>query len=105
MRRWEDGEVIGCTRLFPEFREHFGSPYWVIHRAHFHKAMHELAVDLGVSIELACKVTSYDNHHPSITLENGSTIQADLVIAADGKLPGKFALGRDSCGLHRCEFN
>ncbi|KAJ5376229.1 hypothetical protein N7509_013115 [Penicillium cosmopolitanum] len=77
-RRWEYGKVIGRTRLFPAFREQFDAPYWVVHKVHFLEAMHKLAVDLGVSIELASKVTSYDVHHPSITLATGSIIHADL---------------------------
>jgi salicylate hydroxylase len=95
IRRWEDGKVIGRTRLFPVFREQFDAPYWVVHRAHFHEAMHELAVDLGVSIKLASKVTSYDVHHPSITLAEGSIIYSDLVIAADGTSPGQMSIGLD----------
>lgn len=94
MRRWEDGNIIGRTRLFPEFREQFDAPYWVVHRAHLHEVMHELAVDIGVSIQLASRVTSYDVHSPSITLPNGLIIPADIVIAADVSCPGDllFAL-------------
>lgn len=92
-RRWEYGKVIGRTRLFPAFREQFDAPYWVVHKVHFLEAMHKLAVDLGVSIELASKVTSYDVHHPSITLATGSIIHADLDIAADVMSPGQMSLG------------
>ncbi|KAJ5151590.1 hypothetical protein N7492_009885 [Penicillium capsulatum] len=83
VRRWQNGKIIGRTRLDPQFREQFGAPYWVIHRAHFHAAMHSLAIDLGVTVQLASKVASYDVHTPSITLADGSTILADLVVAAD----------------------
>ncbi|KAJ5577538.1 uncharacterized protein N7459_006502 [Penicillium hispanicum] len=84
MRRWEDGKVIGCTRLNPEFREQFDAPYWVIHRAHFHEAMHDLATDLGVVVHLSSRVIAYDAHTPSLTLEDGLHVSADLVVAADG---------------------
>jgi salicylate hydroxylase len=84
MRRWQNGKVIGRTRLDPEFKQEFDAPYWVIHRAHFHEAMHALAVDLGVTVNLASKVVSYDVDKPSISLENGSTVSADLIVAADG---------------------
>lgn len=94
IRRWENGKVIGRTLLYPEFREQFDAPYWVVHRAHFHEAMHELAVDLGVSVKLASKVISYNVDKPSIILENGSVIQSDLVIAADGMFTKKLSLGK-----------
>lgn len=84
MRRWENGKVIGRTRLDPEFKEQFDAPYWVIHRAHFHEAMHALAVDLGVTVNLASRVVSYDVERPSITLDNGSVVPTDLIVAADG---------------------
>ncbi|KAJ5691804.1 hypothetical protein N7462_001227 [Penicillium macrosclerotiorum] len=84
MRRWQTGDVIGRTRLDSQFREQFDAPYWVIHRAHFHEAMHELAMDLGVTVNLASKVVSYDVDTPSITLTDKSTVSADLVVAADG---------------------
>lgn len=84
MRRWQNGQIIGRTRLHPQFRQLFHGPYWVIHRAHFHQALHSLAVDLGVTVKLASKVVSYDVHGPGITLENGSSVSAELVVAADG---------------------
>lgn len=86
MRRWQNGKVIGRTRLDPEFKAEFDAPYWVIHRAHFHAAMHALAVDLGVTVNLASKIVLYDVERPSITLENGEIVSADLIVAADGKL-------------------
>lgn len=84
MRRWETGQVIGRTRLHPQFQQQFDAPYWVVHRVHFHQALHSLAVDLGVTVKLASKVFAYDVDAPSITLEDGSTFAADLVVAADG---------------------
>ncbi|KAJ5101263.1 hypothetical protein NUU61_003485 [Penicillium alfredii] len=97
MRRWQNGQVIGHTRLYPEFRENFDAPYWVIHRAHFHQAMHDLAVDLGVTVRLASKVVSYDVDEPSITLDDDSKVFADLVVAADGvnSTARKVVLGAD----------
>ncbi|KAH7393696.1 hypothetical protein BKA64DRAFT_676771 [Cadophora sp. MPI-SDFR-AT-0126] len=83
-RRWEDGKPIGLTKLVPNFRENFGAPYYVVHRADFHDAMHKLAVDLGVKIEVASKVVSYDPKTASVEVENGRRYSGDLVVAADG---------------------
>ncbi|KAJ5355468.1 uncharacterized protein N7496_012680, partial [Penicillium cataractarum] len=83
-RRWESGDVIGLTKLIPNFRETFGAPYYVIHRANFHTALHERALDLGVKVKLAARVVKYDAVEGSITLADGSSASADLIIAADG---------------------
>lgn len=84
-RRWENGAVIGLTKLVPEFQENFDAPYYVVHRAHFHDAMYQLALQLGVDVRINSKVVDYDAEAPSITIENGATHTADLVISADGE--------------------
>ncbi|GLI76939.1 hypothetical protein PoHVEF18_005221 [Penicillium ochrochloron] len=83
-RRWKSGAVIGLTKLIPNFRETFGAPYYVIHRANFHTALHERALDLGVSVKLAARVVKYDSQAGSITLADGTSASADLIVAADG---------------------
>lgn len=83
-RRWESGDVIGLTRLTPDFRNVFDAPYYVIHRADFHTALHQRALDLGVKVQLASRVTEYNPHGPSIHFENGTAVSADLIVAADG---------------------
>jgi salicylate hydroxylase len=84
-RRWEDGSVIGNTRLVPQFSENFGAPYYVIHRAHFHDALHRQALKLGVQVMINSRVEAYDPSKPSITLADGRSFGADLVVAADGR--------------------
>jgi salicylate hydroxylase len=85
-RRWEDGREIGRTALGKDFRENFKVPYYVVHRAHFHHALHQRALQLGVMIELNVRVVKYSEKSASVELANNSIIMADLVIAADGKL-------------------
>ncbi|KAF1983592.1 FAD/NAD(P)-binding domain-containing protein [Aulographum hederae CBS 113979] len=83
-RRWQSGKRIGYTKLVPDFQEKFNAPYYVIHRAHFHEAMHKRALEVGVEIEVDSKIVDYDFDRPSLTLENGSVHAADLIVAADG---------------------
>jgi salicylate hydroxylase len=85
-RRWENGDIIGYTKLIPGFRETFGGPYYVIHRADFHSAFYKRALDLGVRVKLASRVVDYDPQVPRITLEDGQSFEADLIVAADGQL-------------------
>jgi salicylate hydroxylase len=83
-RRWQNGKVIGYTKLVPEFRESFGASYSVVHRADFHDALHQRALQLGVDVRVCCKVVEYDLEAPMVKLSNGELISADLIIAADG---------------------
>lgn len=86
-RRWENGAVIGHTKLKPDFEAEFGAPYYVIHRAHFHDALHHRALDLGIEVKLNCRIESYDPAMPSITVSGGlETVTGDLIVAADGEL-------------------
>lgn len=90
-RRWVNGKAIGLTKLVPDFRSKYGAPYWVIHRAHFHQALHNLAVKLGAKITTACRVVDYDEKTPSVTLADGTQRTADLIVAADGRsCPSSF---------------
>jgi salicylate hydroxylase len=83
-RRWENGEPIGYTRLVPDFQDSFGSPYYVIHRAHFHSALCKLANSLGVEIITNSRVVSYDEDVPNVETMDGRIYTADLIVAADG---------------------
>ena len=84
-RRWQDGKVIGDTRLNPQFSDWFGAPYYVIHRAHLHDVLHQRAVQLGVPVKLNYKVVKYDLEAGSFSQRDGTTVHADLVVAADGE--------------------
>jgi salicylate hydroxylase len=95
IRRWENGDLIGWTQLIPDFRRSFGAPYYVIHRAHLHDALHKLAMELGVKVELASTVVDYDVDAPSLTLENGLVYHGDLVIGADGRVHNVPKLKRE----------
>jgi 2-polyprenyl-6-methoxyphenol hydroxylase-like FAD-dependent oxidoreductase len=46
--------------------------------------LHQLALKSGVEVKINCKVVDYDEWTPSVTLEDGTTLAADLIVAADG---------------------
>lgn len=83
-RRWQNGAVIGKTRLLPDFIDNFQAPYYVIHRADFHSALCRKANDMGIDIRLGARVVDYDPVLGSITLKDGTSHRGDLVVAADG---------------------
>ncbi|KAL7919622.1 hypothetical protein ACQKWADRAFT_315556 [Trichoderma austrokoningii] len=83
-RRWSNGNLIGYTKLQPDFRSSFGAPYYVVHRAHLHDALHQLALQLGVDVKVNHKVVEYNEESPCVKVEDGTVLSADLIVAADG---------------------
>ncbi len=84
IHRWLDGQLIAYTRIWPDFEERFGAPYFVIHRAHLHDILHRHAVKAGVNIRLSSRAVEYDVEGGSVTLDSGEIVRADLIVAADG---------------------
>lgn len=67
----------------------FPAPWQLIHRVDLHNALKDLAVSTTtkgtpVVISLKSRVISVDIDAPSLTLEDGTTHVADLIIGADG---------------------
>ncbi len=56
----------------------------LMHRVDLHEALKGAAVAQGVQISLASRVESVDPEEGSITLSNGQSMTADVVIGADG---------------------
>lgn len=81
-------EELGCYDHSHD-AEKFGQPLYYAHRVDLHESLKKMAVDSGgpgipVKIHLKSGVSSYNPNTPSITLQDGTIITADLVIAADG---------------------
>lgn len=60
------------------------SRYYSVKRADYQAVLHRAALAAGCTIRLGAKATSLDDCTPSLTLANGETLTADLIIAADG---------------------
>ncbi|KAG0650132.1 FAD-dependent monooxygenase 4 [Hyphodiscus hymeniophilus] len=96
-RRWQDGTKIAYTKLVPEFRENFDAPYYVVHRAHFHEALYQRALELGVAVIVNSKVDAYDAERATVLVMDGKSYTGDLVIAADGvKSLGRQAILKEN---------
>lgn len=85
-RRWQNGSAIGFTKLIPEFRAKYHGPYYVVHRAHFHDALHRRALDLGIEVKTAHRVVAFGDEEAYVMCEDGTKVSGDLIVAADGKL-------------------
>ena len=56
----------------------------MVHRAHFLDALYRLALSYGVNVRLNSQVSHIDFDTPSVAIRGQGTINADIVIAADG---------------------
>lgn len=83
VKHYEDGELLG-TIPTGNMATDYGAPYILVHRAILHTILHKHAVNAGAEVRLSSKVTQYDFPNASLTLQNGVTLNADLIIAADG---------------------
>jgi salicylate hydroxylase len=79
VRHWESGEVIAQQPLM-DMAGYIG------HRGDYHQAFLDRVAELGIPMHMGCAVTSYNEDDPSITLETGEVVKADIIVAADGKL-------------------
>ena len=84
-RRYNTGELVGFTRWEGVMEREYGAPYYHIHRADFHKLLYDLVAP-HVTILLGSAVVGCDPGpvSPSVTLDSGKVIRADLIIGADG---------------------
>lgn len=57
---------------------------WYVRRADAQKALYDAAAQLGVQFLFSARIASIHQSNPSITLDSGSMLHADLIIGADG---------------------
>lgn len=67
----------------------WGMPMYAVHRVDLHNQLRELATKAGgrglpCEVRVRSKVVDYDAENGTVTIEDGSVLQADLVVAADG---------------------
>jgi salicylate hydroxylase len=55
-------------------------------RGEYQNIMYERALELGVEIRLGCKIEEIDQSGPSLKLDGGEVVKADLIIGADGEV-------------------
>jgi salicylate hydroxylase len=78
-----NGETLGRVE-FANFKELYGAPYLVIHRADIHQILHEHSIKAGVNLRLRSRVIQYDFENAEVVLADGQKFRADLVVGVDG---------------------
>ena len=76
--------------------------HWVIHRADYQKVLADAAIAAGAEIKFSQRVAAVDSRTRTVTMQDGSTLQGDLIVGADGKSnPSKLAFRNASMGAHK----
>ena len=81
IQHWEDGRTL-VTMDRSDQRAKYGAPYVTVHRADLHKVLTRAAEEAGV--ELRCNSTVVDSDGATAILANGTRVEGDLLIGADG---------------------
>lgn len=77
------GLPISCWRNF------MGTGWWsrrriTVVRPTVHSVLRRAAKKVGIEIRVGFRVKAVDEWRPSVTLQDGTTLEADLIVAADG---------------------
>lgn len=79
------GEVLHSAELGAHYSSKYGAPYLHVHRADLHALLLQSLLT-GTRVELNSAVTSYheDSQSVSVALDDGSRVEGDYLIGADG---------------------
>ncbi|KAK5397951.1 hypothetical protein LTR07_003262 [Exophiala xenobiotica] len=103
-------EPMAPTLSFANVEQQFGNKWYFYHRVDMHRHLREMAEAAGSTIRLGAQVTDVDPETGIISLKDGSHVQKDLVIVADGqhdrlnvKITGKeVPMKRSGQTAYRC---
>ncbi|KAG9691592.1 FAD/NAD(P)-binding domain-containing protein, partial [Aureobasidium melanogenum] len=99
LRRWKDNDELGTAPLMPGVAELYKAPLGVIHRGDLQVTLLKFAQEQGCDIRTNSKVVKCDdNFEARVQLKDGSWIEGDLVVAADGI---KSDLRRQIAAFHK----
>jgi salicylate hydroxylase len=84
MRRWDDNSVLRRTPLGEQCEQHFGAPYYTVHRADLHRCLLERLPAGILHLGLHCTGGQESADDVQLRFADGSSITADLVVGADG---------------------
>lgn len=83
-RRWQDGRILARALLGPEVAAEFGAPHMIFHRGELHGLLAKAVPAERVYLGHRCVDVRQQGDQVEARFENGVTIKADALIAADG---------------------
>ncbi|KAI1777286.1 FAD binding domain protein [Hypoxylon cercidicola] len=85
VRRYDGTRLLAYEDDFQKkMLDRYGAPFWDLHRADLQQALVRRAQSLGVDIRLGADVQHVNFRRASVIMEDGQTVQGDLVLGADG---------------------
>ncbi|PQE20597.1 FAD dependent oxidoreductase protein [Rutstroemia sp. NJR-2017a BBW] len=84
--RSHHGPLISSMNFAHSASQYPGTCYLDLHRADLHRALYRRALELGAAVRCGVRVTDVQSREldAEVLMENGESIKADLVVAADG---------------------
>jgi salicylate hydroxylase len=83
--RYTGDRILAAVDDFRDWlQSSYGSPLYALRRTELQRALHRKALDVGARFRMAATVAAIDPATGIVTLKSGETIDADLVIGADG---------------------
>lgn len=84
LRSWKSGRVIYRVPIRDVFRERFGAPLCSFHRADLLAVLAAPLPDSAIRLEARCVGVETDDTSAVAHFADGSSIEADIVVGADG---------------------
>ncbi|EMD37806.1 hypothetical protein CERSUDRAFT_114460 [Gelatoporia subvermispora B] len=84
--RYDSGSVVSGHEWEEEVMNQTGGGHLLAHYADLRKLLYDTAVESGAKVRTNAKISSIalDTSKPSVTLESGDVIEADIIVGADG---------------------
>ncbi len=87
-REWSQAKVLSCTEIGRRYTHDIGAPYLTFHRATLQHGLVQRIEQMGVDVSLGRRLQSINvgdaDRHAVLHFESGESINAEIVIAADG---------------------
>jgi salicylate hydroxylase len=81
---WQSGRMLRSTPIRQSYQTRYGAPLYLIHRADLLAALAEALPDGSVTLGMECISLHQMNSHATATFANGSPVEADIIVGADG---------------------
>ncbi len=83
-RNWKSGRVLFHARVKGEYERHFGAPVCNVHRADLHAVLKGAVPESVLRLGAECVAVRRNTDSAIVTLRDGTEIESDIVIGADG---------------------
>jgi salicylate hydroxylase len=82
-RDWGSSEIYNCLP-FDDFEKRYGDKYYVIHRSDLHRLLSEAVPQESIRLGKRCTQVETRNGSVGLSFEDGTSVEADVVVGCDG---------------------